>query len=130
MKKEKFASTNIVNPVGDVKRKLNQGYFDPSCTLMLGNNRTPGVSYYHTYFNIDNVIIPQSVLHLYGLPKERPSYRLPETVLCIVHSHDREEYCPWKGGCHVLMSEESCRVHKMTLPQWFTEMWKELYEYS
>ena len=133
LKKDKFASTNIVNPTGDIKRKLNKGYFDPSCILMLGSERTPGYSYYHSYFNIAGVKLSDYVLHVYGATSKARSdfeYIDISDAMYVVHSHAREEYCPWKGGCHVFLDEDSCRVHEMRIPNWFKDMWKELYDWS
>ena len=130
IKKDKFASTNIVNPVGDVKRKLKNGFYDGKCKLHLGQHDTPGFSYYHTYFNLDDVDKSDRVLHLYGNPSVAALPDISYDALIVVHSHDRDQYCPWRSGCHVWLDRDSCRVHESRLPEWFKTMWKDLYEWT
>lgn len=136
LKKDKYASTNLKNDPGQcIGKKLKSGYFNPACRLQLGKT-VPGLSYYHSIFNLQQVDTSGSILHVYSLGTnlERDKLRLPVGAKVVLHSHDSDQYCPWKAGCHVMLEQSQdggidfpVGYTKSDLPSWFISMWRDFY---
>lgn len=122
--RDKFAFSRL-KPTGSVERKA-AGFFSYETKLTKYFPGDSGKAFEGMFavHNFEGVSWRADVLHRYA-----PVGNLEGDFLIILHTHDKDQYCPWGQGCHVQVSKEFYVKHLQPL-RWFNEIWEGYYECS
>lgn len=119
------SQTRITDPVFPIERKLKAGQFNPKTEFILSGFKIEAFEYYVSYFNLSGKSPTKKVVHLYSPIPPVGTLENDSGTTYIVHSHEFNQYCPWKGGCHSVNFGYGTK--KPNFQKWFIDLWSEFY---
>lgn len=134
LKKSSKASSPITNPIKPIADSLKQGRFRTTFKGRVGGLEHTGMWGYYDYIDLGDYGLKDIVIHLYQ-PSSVESEQWPQNATIVLHSHARDEYCPYRHGCHTYLygtgkAPQDVAMVMNKLPEWFKEMWKDVYNLS